>query len=185
MFNGVFQGVVASSANRAVSFCPEYQNVINYATIQGYTLPTLAQQIQQNQLMEYITGSGIFTELDVFYTFRNNGSSQFSLINWINTGSYYAVPAGAPPPTWDSTNGWIGNGTAGYIDTGYTPTGTSPQKFLQTDGSAFVYSTPNTPSLNSLGGYSGSGAGTLTLRINGNNAAQNRIMTNLGTSGNI
>lgn len=184
MFNGVFRGVVASSLNRG-GFCPEYQNILNYATLNGYTLPGTSQQIFQNQLMEYITGSGLYNLLDIFYVFVNNGSSEFSLINWINTGSYYATPAGATPPTWNSSSGWTGNGITGFIDTNYLPTNTSPQKLSQTNSGVFIYSTPNTPITASLIGYGGSGANTATLRMNASNAATHRMMTNLATVGNI
>jgi hypothetical protein len=184
MFNNVFKGVVASSVNRG-GFCVEYQNVLNYAQQQGYSLPSVPQQIYQNQLMEYITGSNLYTLLDVFYVFINNGSAEFSLINWINTGSFYGSPAGATPPTWNSASGWTGNGLSGFIDTGYRPTGLSPQKFQQTNSSVFIYSTPNLPITASLIGYGGTGTNTATLRMNAGSSATNRMMTNLATIGNI
>jgi len=50
MFNSVFKGVIASQG-RGLTFCPEYQNVLNYAVLQGYTPPSTSQQVFQNNLM--------------------------------------------------------------------------------------------------------------------------------------
>lgn len=184
MFSNIFQGIVASSGIIS-TFCPEYQNVLNYATLQGYTLPSLAQQSIQNDLMKYVTGSGLYNELDIFYVFCNNGSQEYSLINWINTGSYYGQISGSTLPTWGQTTGWKGDGTSAYISTQYLTTLTSPQKFLLQDASTFIYTTPDSPNIAPLVGYEGAGAGTTIIRINQNNNTSQRMMTNLATVGNI
>jgi hypothetical protein len=184
MFNNVFKGVVASQG-RGLLFCPEYQNVLNYGALRGYTPPSTTQQVFQNALMQYITSSGLYRELDIFYAFTNNGSKEFSLINWIDTGSFHGTASGATPPNWDAATGWKGDGISAFIDTGYRPTGTAPQKFLQTDASAFIYSVPDIPITASLIGYGGTGTNTATFRVNQSNAATHRVMTNAATIGNI
>ena len=184
MFNSVFKGVIASQG-RGLTFCPEYQNVLNYAVLQGYTPPSTSQQVFQNNLMQFITSSGLYTKLDIFYVYANNGSKEFSLINWINTGSFYGTASGATPPTWNTITGWKGNGISAFIDTGYRPTGTAPQKFLQTDASAFIYSVPDIPITASLIGYGGAGTNTATFRVNQQNTSTHRVMTNAATIGNI
>ena len=65
-------------------FDPAYQAVLDYATLQGYTLPSAAQQILQNQLVLDLKVSGTWDKLDVFYNFATDASLEFSFINWIN-----------------------------------------------------------------------------------------------------
>ena len=45
-------------------FDADYQAVLNYATSQGYTLPSASQQILQNQLVLDLKSGGIWSKLD-------------------------------------------------------------------------------------------------------------------------
>ena len=98
-------------------FDSDYQAVLDYADTQGYTKPSSAQQTIQNQLVLDMKSAGSWSGMEFFYVFANDGSSNFSLINWANPGTYNAsVPFGGI--TWSSNVGWDGDAT-GVLDTGY------------------------------------------------------------------
>lgn len=100
-------------------FHPYYRDVLNRALSLGYTLPSSSQQALQNQLVLWLVNKGIWPKLDFLYIFATNGSSDFSRINWI-TPSLYECTA-VSTPTFASNQGWTGNGTSSYLDTGWIP----------------------------------------------------------------
>lgn len=97
---------------------PDYQAILDYATTQGYTLPTSAQQVLQNQLLVDLKDAGIWSKLDTFAVFATDGNSDFALIDWKRLSQYTAVNS----PTFTSNQGFTGNGTSSYINTNYNPT---------------------------------------------------------------
>lgn len=97
------------------SFDPDYQAVLNYATTQGYTLPSAGQQTLQNQLVVDLKAGGIWSKLDTFSVFATDGDSDFALIDWIRLTDYTAVNS----PTFTTNEGFKGNGTSSYIDSNY------------------------------------------------------------------
>ncbi|QMP85229.1 putative YapH protein [Flavobacterium phage vB_FspP_elemoF_6-3D] len=109
----------AIGVNRAsgVKYDSDYQAVLNYATTQGYTLPSASQQIIQNQLVIDLKAGGIWNKLDTFANFATDGSSDFALIDWKRLSLYTAVNS----PTFTINQGFKGNGTSSYIDTNFTP----------------------------------------------------------------
>jgi hypothetical protein len=116
MFVGI--GVGVGRQRVAVGgFDSDYQAVLNYATTQGYTLPSASQQIKQNQLVLDLKVGGVWSKLDTFAVFANDGSSNFGLIDWKRLALYTAVNS----PTWTSNVGFTGNGTSSYIDTNFNP----------------------------------------------------------------
>jgi hypothetical protein len=54
-------------------FDADYQAVLNYATTQGYTLPSAGQQTLQNQLVVDLKAGGIWAKLDTFGVFATDG----------------------------------------------------------------------------------------------------------------
>jgi hypothetical protein len=96
---------------------PDYQAVLNYATTQGYTLPSASQQTLQNQLVVDLKAAGVWSKLDTFAVFATDGDSDFALIDWINLSQYTAYNS----PTFTANNGFAGNGTSSYIDTNFKP----------------------------------------------------------------
>jgi hypothetical protein len=105
-------GFVASSIGQ---FDADYQAVLNYATTQGYTLPSASQRILQNQLMISLKNAGVWSKLDTFAVFATDGNSGFALIDWKRLSQYTAVNS----PTFTSNGGFTGNGTSSYISTNY------------------------------------------------------------------
>jgi hypothetical protein len=98
-----------------------YQAILDYATTQGYTLPSASQRLLQEQLLIDLKDAGVWSKLDTFAVFANDGNSNFALIDWIRTVKqrvlvlYTAVNS----PTWTANQGFTGNGTSSYIDTNF------------------------------------------------------------------
>ena len=100
-------------------FHPYYRAILNRALSLGYTLPTSSQQALQNQLVLWLVNKGIWSKLDILYILATNGSSDFSRINWINPSLFELTAVNSP--TFTSNQGWAGNATTSYLDTGWTP----------------------------------------------------------------
>ena len=99
------------------AFDADYQAILNYATTQGYTLPSAGQQVLQNQLMLDLKAAGVWAKLDTFAVFATDGDSDFALICWKRLVQMTAVNS----PTFTSSQGFQGNGTSSYIDTNFNP----------------------------------------------------------------
>jgi len=95
---------------------PDYQAVLDYATTQGYTLPSASQQILQNQLVVDLKDGGIWSKLDTFGVFATDGSSDFALIDWKRLTDYTAFNS----PTFTINEGFQGNGVSSHIALNYT-----------------------------------------------------------------
>jgi hypothetical protein len=109
-------GIIGSSIVQ-FAFDADYQAVLDYATTQGYTLPSAGQQTLQNQLVVDLKAGGIWNKLDTFAVFATDGSSDFALIDWIRLSDYTAVNS----PTFTTDEGFQGNGTSSYIDSNFSP----------------------------------------------------------------
>jgi len=96
---------------------PDYQAILDYATTQGYTLPSASQQTLQNQLVVDLKTAGIWNKLDTFGVFATDGDSDFALIDWIRLTDYTAVNS----PTFTTNVGFQGDGTSSYIESNYLP----------------------------------------------------------------
>jgi hypothetical protein len=148
---------------------PDYQAILDYATTQGYTLPSAGQQALQNQLVVDLKDAGVWSKLDTFAVFATDGNSDFALIDWIRLSQYTAVNS----PTFTTNGGFNGNGTSAYIDTNFDiSTGTN---YSLNNASRLMYGVfPNDSS------YPESQSG-----VNRNmtrNAASTRQQINQGTS---
>lgn len=99
------------------AFDSDYQAILDRANELGYTLPTLEQQNLQNTLLINMKADGVWSKLDVFYNFANNGGRDFARINWKNPNSTVATLFNSI--TFNSNIGYQGNGTDMYIDTNF------------------------------------------------------------------
>jgi hypothetical protein len=106
------------SVTTTSAFDADYLAVLNYATTQGYTLPSSGQQLLQNQLVVDLKDGGIWSKLDTFGVFATDGDSDFALIDWIRLSDYTAVNS----PTFTTDEGFTGNGATSYINTSFNPT---------------------------------------------------------------
>jgi hypothetical protein len=95
-----------------------YAAILSYATAQGYTLPSLAQQSLQAQLLDDLITAGIWDKLDTFAVFATDGDSDFALIDWKTLSQYTQVNS----PTFTTNQGFSNDGTSSYVDTNYNPT---------------------------------------------------------------
>jgi hypothetical protein len=102
----------------APSFDTDYQAVLNYATTQGYTLPSAGQQTLQNQLVVDLKDGGIWSKLDLFYVFATDGNSDFASINWKDPNNYEITEVNSP--TFTTNVGFTGNGTSAYLNTNWS-----------------------------------------------------------------
>jgi surface protein len=129
----------------------EYQAVLDYATTQTYTLPTISQRNQQNLLLYNLKQDGIWSKLDTFAVFATDGDSDFALIDWKRLSQYTEVNS----PTFTTNAGFNGNGTSSYINSNFNPL--SDSIYMQTNDASF--------------GMYIKTAGTITGRGHGNSAA--------------
>jgi hypothetical protein len=113
------------------AFDADYQAVLDYATTQGYTLPSAGQQTLQNQLVVDLKDGGIWSKLDTFGVFATDGDSDFALIDWIRLSDYTAFNS----PTFTTNQGFQGNGTSAYINTNYN---------AQSDGTNYTVNNAST-----------------------------------------
>jgi hypothetical protein len=150
---------------------PDYQAVLNYATAQGYTLPSASQQVKQNQLMLDLKSGGIWSKLDTFAVFATDGNSDFALIDWKRLSQYTAVNS----PTFTANQGFQGNGTSSFIDTNFNP---SSQGVNYTLNDASFFSWNNTFVLdNFISGVASSSSNCLRMSVASGNQRIN--MSNL------
>jgi hypothetical protein len=116
------------------SFDSDYQAVLNYATTQGYTLPSAGQQTLQNQLVLDLKAGGIWSKLDTFAVFATNGNIDFALIDWKRLSQYTAINS----PTFTTNDGFLSNGTSSYVDTNFNPA-SSGVNYTLNDASIFIW----------------------------------------------
>ena len=111
----------AIGANRSsgIKYDTSYQDVLDRATVLGYTLPTASQRIKQNTLVLSLKAGGIWNKLDVLYIFANDGGSDFATLNWKSPSANQSTLINTP--TFTVNQGFNGNGTSSYINTNYTP----------------------------------------------------------------
>jgi len=126
----------------------------------GYTLPSSAQQVKQNQLMLSLKAGGIWNKLDTFAVFATDGNSNFALIDWKRLSLYTQVNS----PTFTTNQGFQGNGTSSYISTNFIPS-TAGINFTLNNASRFTW-------------ISGTSANAI---IDGNSSANNSLMNKNAT----
>jgi hypothetical protein len=126
-------GIIGSSIVQ-FAFDADYQAVLDYATTQGYTLPSSGQQTLQNQLVVDLKDGGIWSKLDTFAVFATDGSSDFALIDWKRLSQYTAVNS----PTFTTNVGFKGNGTSSYVDTNFNPS-TSGVNYTLNNASRYFF----------------------------------------------
>lgn len=131
---GVGLGLGLRRASAVGAFDADYQAVLNYATTQGYTLPSAGQQTLQNQLLVDLKNAGIWNKLDSFRVYATNGSSSYALIDWKRLVLCTAVNS----PTFTTNVGYKGDGTSSYIDSNFTPS-TNGVNYTLNSASIFAY----------------------------------------------
>lgn len=127
-------GIVAS---QLAGFDADYTAILNYATTQGYTLPSVSQRIKQNKLVLDLKSYNIWSKLDSFSVFATDGNSNFALIDWKRLSQLTAVNS----PTFTSNQGFTGNGASSYINTNFNPNANGVNLTLNSTSYGFYYRT--------------------------------------------
>ena len=105
-------GFLASSIGQ---FDADYVAILNYATTQGYTKPSAAQQIKQNKLVVDLKAAGVWSRLESFGVFATDGSQDFACIDWKRLIQYTRVNT----PGFTTNQGFKGDGISKYINFNY------------------------------------------------------------------
>jgi len=101
------------------AFDADYQAVLDYATTQGFTLPSAGQQTLQNQLVLDLKSAGVWTKFDAFYVFATDGNADFACVDWISQ-TYNATRVNGP--TFIADVGFTGvSAQNAYLNTNYKP----------------------------------------------------------------
>lgn len=117
-------------------YTTEYQAVIDEATTQTYTLPSLSYQIQQDDIIKQMKSDGSWATTDFMMYFIGDGDADFKLINWKNPAGTKGVETGAGSLTFAS-DGVLGDGT-NYINLGWNPVASVGLNYLQNDFSISI-----------------------------------------------
>jgi len=110
-----------------------YQAVLDYATTNAIALPDSAQQTIDNQLMIDYKATGAWVKDDVVGSLKGTSTKAFKLICWKRLIQMIEVGT----LTWSAT-GVKGDGTTGYIKTGFTPSTDGVNMTLNNAGIMFV-----------------------------------------------
>jgi hypothetical protein len=113
---------------------PYYRAILNRATALGHTLPSIAIQIKQNQLVDDMVNAGLWSKMDGFWNFYHDGGKTFGYINWINPTSTVAVESGGV--TFVALDG-ISGAAVDYVDTAWSES-THGVNWLLGDSAFFI-----------------------------------------------
>jgi hypothetical protein len=101
-----------------INYDSSYQAILDYATAQGYTLPTLDNRIKQNEYLRWLKSIGAWNNLDILYVFATDGDQNYAGINWKNPGNYNILRVGTP--TYTSKVGFTAS-SGNYLNTQWSP----------------------------------------------------------------
>lgn len=108
------------TATPPIIFETEYQDILDYATLQGYTLPSYSVQLLQNTLVADLKTNGNWSDMDIMYVPAGDGDKEFSTINWIDPTAGFNLTIGGGI-TYSGNTGYVGNDTNGYLETSFVP----------------------------------------------------------------
>jgi hypothetical protein len=103
-------GSANAVSNSLTIYESEYKAILDYATANTYTLPSVGQRLKQNTLLSSLKTAGVWSKLDTFANFATDGSPQFALIDWKRLVQYNASTG----PTHTTNEGFMGNGTSSF-----------------------------------------------------------------------
>jgi hypothetical protein len=106
-------GVECMHPTSSIVYDTDYQAVLTKATELGYTLPSSAQQLKQNQLVLDLKTNGAWANLDDFHMFRNDGSKEFATINWKDPNNLATTTS---YPTFSSSYGFQGDTSSMFLN---------------------------------------------------------------------
>lgn len=99
----------------APAFDADYQAILDYATAQGYTLPSAGQQTLQNNLLVALKTNNIWNKLHLFRIYATDGDEDFATLNWKNPAVFQAIRVNAA--TFITNQGYQGDGVSSVLNT--------------------------------------------------------------------
>lgn len=160
----------------------DYQAVLDYATTQGYTLPSTNQQLKQNKLLLDLKAGGIWSKLDTLRVYATDGSSNFALIDWKRLSLCTAVNS----PTFTTNSGYSFNGTSSYIDSGFNPDttlGLNNYKLLDSSIGCWITIAGTTATIGMIGQLGSAGVRLQNVNTSGHRMNSSNIGTLVDLSG--
>lgn len=101
-----------------VVYDADYQAVLDYADLQGWSTPSTDQKAIENQKLIDMKADGVWDDLDLFYYSETDGDNNYKRINWKSPGDFTLTAHGSLTY---GTDGITGDGSTGYLDTGWNP----------------------------------------------------------------
>lgn len=112
-YNSIFNNGIEYGFASSGNFRPRTQAIIDYATTNGYTLPSDLNAY--NSLIAELEDTNALNNLDMFYCFFGDGDADFKTINIVDTTKFKGTVGSG---IINSLDGLKGNGTVdGVIDT--------------------------------------------------------------------
>ena len=133
----VTPSITPTPSSTPIVFETEYQAVLDYAILNSYPVPSYSQQLLQNTMVKDLKTNNIWSRLDLFYVFANDGSQSFASLNWKNPSATYQIGF-INTPLYDVNKGLRGDNVSAYLTTGYRPD-TNGTGFTQNDCSRFSW----------------------------------------------
>ena len=108
------------TATPGPTFTAEYQAILDFATAQGYALPSAATQTAHNTFVASLKTANLWGEFDLLNIYYGDMTQDFARINWANpvVGSLATL---VNSPTYTNMRGFNSNGSSSYILTGFNP----------------------------------------------------------------
>lgn len=171
MFVGISVGVGRQKVSGG-GFDTDYQAVLNAMQTLGYTLPSSAQQIKQNNLMVAWKSSGFFQACKGLAVMMTDGESRCALFDW----KRLVAMTPQSSPIFTTNQGYAGDGVAARIDTGLLASSLSTNNasigvYVQNDGGNSGYVIGN--------------VGVAGLRLRNSNSSNNQLQTTGTTSSSV
>lgn len=120
-------------SNSIYAYDADFYAIVEYAVANSITAPSTTQQQWLSKMVADLKTNSMWTIFDRFWTFAQDGSSNFARLDWKNPSTTGNQVTLVNTPTWTSNKGYSGTGTA-YIDTNFNPTTNGSQYTLNNAG---------------------------------------------------
>lgn len=110
----IYERIVETS-----SYDTATQALLDQATTDGYTAPSGTTLTALDTFITTLKSTGIWALCDVIYLPATNGDSDFACYNLKNPATFKLTKVNSP--TFTSLQGFTGNGSSSYLNTGWNP----------------------------------------------------------------
>ncbi|KKM71055.1 hypothetical protein LCGC14_1434530 [marine sediment metagenome] len=134
-----YKGSVLTFEGKVLTYTPSVFGAEYQAVYDAYTTkPDAATAAIWNTCVETWVANGEWATKDIIYVYaaHTNGAGE-ALINWKTPGTFDATAFNAP--TFTADEGFLGNGTTQYINTGGWIPSVNGVNYLQDDASQIIY----------------------------------------------